>query len=248
MRIAEEANLGFAFYVEHVASALGHADRRAPFSLLLHGAYSFGRGQGHRADCGPPRAPSRPGGASIAAPFYRERRSVEALLWQTRTFVRPAIEKSGKITPGSSTTRDSRRRAFIRSASPGSIADNSASKTIVRSRSRCRQPTNTRACRSPFGSTFPKIGQSIRFAGREPACRRTSSSRPNRKLRSVRSAPRASRACRRGYGINATFRTALTRMDLTYVVGIQSSARLWPPGAGRSGRLRHGPGKVDPRR
>ena len=35
-----------------------------------------------------------------------------------------------------------------------------------------------------------------------------------------------------GYGINTAFRTALTRMGLTYVVGIQSSARLWPPGSG----------------
>ena len=33
-----------------------------------------------------------------------------------------------------------------------------------------------------------------------------------------------------GYGINTAFRTALTRMGLTYVVGIQSSARFWPPG------------------
>ena len=35
-----------------------------------------------------------------------------------------------------------------------------------------------------------------------------------------------------GYGINTAFRTALTRMGLTYVVGIQSSAQLWPPGSG----------------
>ena len=35
-----------------------------------------------------------------------------------------------------------------------------------------------------------------------------------------------------GYGINTAFRTALTRMGLTYVVGVQSSARLWPPGSG----------------
>ena len=35
-----------------------------------------------------------------------------------------------------------------------------------------------------------------------------------------------------GYGINTAFRTALTRIGLTYIVGIQSSARLWPPGAG----------------
>ncbi len=35
-----------------------------------------------------------------------------------------------------------------------------------------------------------------------------------------------------GYGINTAFRTALTTMGLTYVVGIQSSARLWAPGTG----------------
>jgi SRSO17 transposase len=35
-----------------------------------------------------------------------------------------------------------------------------------------------------------------------------------------------------GYGINTAFRTALTQMGLTYVVGIQSSARLWSPGTG----------------
>jgi SRSO17 transposase len=41
-----------------------------------------------------------------------------------------------------------------------------------------------------------------------------------------------------GYGINTAFRTALTRMGLTYVVGVQSSARLWPPGAGKVGPQR----------
>jgi hypothetical protein len=34
-----------------------------------------------------------------------------------------------------------------------------------------------------------------------------------------------------GYGINTAFRTALTKMGRTYVVGIQSSARLWSSGA-----------------
>ena len=35
-----------------------------------------------------------------------------------------------------------------------------------------------------------------------------------------------------GYGINTAFRTALMKMGLTYVVGIQSSARLWSSGTG----------------
>ena len=37
-----------------------------------------------------------------------------------------------------------------------------------------------------------------------------------------------------GYGINTAFRGALTKMCLTYVVGIQSSARLWSSGTGPS--------------
>ena len=35
-----------------------------------------------------------------------------------------------------------------------------------------------------------------------------------------------------GFGITRAFRTALTRMGLTYAVGIQSSAQLWMPGSG----------------
>ena len=50
-----------------------------------------------------------------------------------------------------------------------------------------------------------------------------------------------------GYGINTAFRTGLTRLGLTYVVGVQSSAQLWSPGSGRS-RPRHGAGKVGRRR
>jgi len=35
-----------------------------------------------------------------------------------------------------------------------------------------------------------------------------------------------------GYGIDTAFRTGLGELGLTYVVGIQSSTSLWPPGAG----------------
>src|SRR6516164_11108835 len=35
-----------------------------------------------------------------------------------------------------------------------------------------------------------------------------------------------------GYGTNTAFRTALSRMSLTYVVGVQSSVRLCPPRSG----------------
>ncbi len=35
-----------------------------------------------------------------------------------------------------------------------------------------------------------------------------------------------------GYGIDTEFRTGLTALDLLYVVGVQSSISLWPPGTG----------------
>jgi SRSO17 transposase len=35
-----------------------------------------------------------------------------------------------------------------------------------------------------------------------------------------------------GYGIDTDFRTGLTALDLRYVVGVQSSTSLWPPGTG----------------
>jgi SRSO17 transposase len=35
-----------------------------------------------------------------------------------------------------------------------------------------------------------------------------------------------------GYGIDTGFRTGLTALDLLYVVGVQSSISLWPPGTG----------------
>ncbi len=34
-----------------------------------------------------------------------------------------------------------------------------------------------------------------------------------------------------GYGVDTAFRTALTELGLVYVVGIQSSTSLWPPGS-----------------
>jgi SRSO17 transposase len=36
----------------------------------------------------------------------------------------------------------------------------------------------------------------------------------------------------RGYGVDTALRTGLTTMGLPYVVGIQSSTSLWPPGSG----------------
>jgi len=88
----------FAFYVEHVASALGHADRRAPFRSYCTGLIL----PGERKSIEPIAArlePRRVQGAHQSLHHFVANAdwSQEALLRQVRTFVLPAIEKSGRI-------------------------------------------------------------------------------------------------------------------------------------------------------
>ena len=40
-----------------------------------------------------------------------------------------------------------------------------------------------------------------------------------------------------GYGNDSKFRAGLTKMGLAYVVGVQSTARLWPPARTLARRL-----------
>ena len=86
--------------------------------------------------------------------------------------------------------------AAIRSASPGNIAGNWASRTIARWRYRCRWPTITPVCRWRTVCICQKTGrQTMSGAGRW-AFRTMSYSKQNRKLHSTRSVGPARRVCR----------------------------------------------------
>ena len=76
------------------------------------------------------------------------------------------------FVPGSSTTPAFPSTASIRSACRISTAGRPASRTIARSRCRCRWPTITRACRWRIGCIFPRAGRRMRRAARRPAYRR----------------------------------------------------------------------------
>ena len=94
-----------------------------------------------------------------------------------------------------------------------------------------------RACPSPTGSICRRAGQTIRDrrakAGvPEDVVFRT---KPEIALDQIRAAlaagvPQGVVLADAGYGIDTAFRTGLTEMGFTYVVGIQSSMSLWPPG------------------
>src|SRR5208337_334159 len=87
-----------ASYLEHLASSLGNADRRVPFGSYCKGLIL----PGERKSVEPIAArvePSRVQGAHQSLHHFVANAdwSQEALLRQVRTFVLPAIEKSGGV-------------------------------------------------------------------------------------------------------------------------------------------------------
>jgi SRSO17 transposase len=237
----EGSEARFASYVEHMASALGHADRRTPFRSYRAGLIL----PGERKSVEPIAArvePRRVQGAHQLLHHFAANAdwSQADLLRRVRTFVLPAIEKSGRISAWIVDDTGFPRRAFIRSASPGNIAV-----------SLCEQDN----CQVAVSLSAANEHASLPIAFRlylpedwaaDPVRRERAGvpedgvfkTKPQIALDQIKAAraegvPEGVVLADAGYGTNTAFRTALTRMGVTYVVGVQSSARLWPPGAGR---------------
>ena len=165
--------------------------------------------------------------------------SQEDLLRRVRAFVLPAIEKSGKIS------------AWI-------VDDTGFPKKGVHSvgvaRQYCGQLGKQDNCQVAVSLSAANEHASLPIAFRlylpedwaaDPVRRARASipedvvfkTKPQIALDQIRAAraegvPEGVVLADAGYGINTAFPTALTRMGLTYVVGIRSSAQLWPPGSG----------------
>ena len=230
----------FASYVEHMASTLGHADRRTPFRSYCTGLIL----PGERKSVEPIAArvePRRVQGAHQSLHHFVANAdwSQEDLLRRVRTFVLPAIEKSGRI------------RAWI-------VDDTGFPKKGVHSvgvaRQYCGQLGKQDNCQIAVSLSVANEHASLPIAFRlylpedwaaDPVRRARAGvpedvvfkTKPQIALDQIKAAraegvPEGVVLADAGYGINTAFRTALTRMGLTYVVGVQSSARLWPPGAG----------------
>ena len=231
-----------ASYLEHLASTLGHADRRAPFGFYCKGLIL----PGERKSVEPIAArvePRRVQGAHQSLHHFVANAdwSQEALLRQVRTFVLPAIEKSGGV------------KAWI-------VDDTGFPKKGVHSvgvaRQYCGQLGKQDNCQIAVSLSVANERASLPIAFRlylpedwpaDPVRRARAGvpedvvfkTKPQIALDQIKAAraegvPEGVVLADAGYGINTAFRTALTRMGLTYVVGVQSSARLWPPGAVRS--------------
>jgi hypothetical protein len=130
-----------------------------------------------------------------------------------------------------------RKRASILSELRGSTADRWASRTTAGSRSACRWPPSRPACLRGISLYLPEnwagdaerrrkagVPEEVRFQTKqEIALDQIRSLREEGVERGVVLADAA-------YGNDHGFREELEKLELEYVVGIQSSTSVWPPG------------------
>jgi SRSO17 transposase len=229
----------FAAYVERLAGVLGHADRAAPLKAYCTGLIL----PGERKSIEPIAARVEPGRVQAAHQSLhhfvaKADWSDEALLAVVRAEVLPGIERHGPI------------RAWI-------IDDTSFPKkgqhSVGVARQYCGQRGKQDNCQIAVTLSVANAHASLPVAYRlylpevwakDPERRVKAGvpdevvfqTKPEIALDHIRSALAAGIAhgvvlADAGYGVDTGFRTALTALGLLYVLGIQSSTSLWPPGS-----------------
>jgi len=228
----------FAAYVEHLAQALGHADRVAPLKAYCTGLIL----PGERKSVEPMAArlePTRVQAAHQSLHHFVAKAdwSDEALLALVRARVLPEMERHGPI------------RAWV-------VDDTGFPKkgrhSVGVTRQYCGQIGKQDNCQVAVTLSVASLHASLPMAYRlylpdlwaEDRERRAKAgvpegvafrTKPEIALDQIRSALAAGVSpgvglADAGYGVDTAFRTALTDLGLTYNLGIQSSTTLWPPG------------------
>ncbi len=228
----------FAAYVEALGAALGHAARMAPFGSYCAGLLL----PGERKSVEPMAARVQPGRVQAAPQSLhhlvaKADWSDAAVLEAVRAWVLPAIQQYGPI------------QAWI-------IDDTGFPKKATHSvgvaRQYCGQLGKQENCQVAVSLSVANEQASLPVAWRlylpqpwaEDPARRSKAgvpealhfaTRPQIALEQIRAAqadgiPPGVVLADAGYGVDTAFRDGITALGLTYVVGIQSSASLWPPG------------------
>jgi SRSO17 transposase len=228
----------FAAYVEALGAALGHADRLAPLRNYCAGLLL----PGDRKSIEPMAARVEPGRVhaahqSLHHPIAKADWSDGAMLTAVRAQVLPAIRQQGPI------------QAWI-------IDDTGFPKKGTHSvgvaRQYCGQLGKQENCQVAVSLSVANEHASLPVAytlylpkvWAEDAARRAKAgvpdelrfaTKPQIALKQIRRAqldgiPVGTVLADASYGVDTDFRDGITALGLTYAVGIQSSASLWPPG------------------
>ena len=230
----------FAVYVERLSSTLGHADRKAPLKAYCTGLIL----PGERKSVEPMAArvePARVQAAHQSLHHFvaKAEWSDEGVLAVVRAEVLPAITRQGAI------------RAWI-------VDDTGLPKkgkhSVGVARQYCGQLGKQDNCQIAVSLSLANDHASLPIAYRlylpeawaNDRARRAKAgvpedivfrTKPEIALDQIRLAlaagvPAGTVLADAGYGNDTAFRSALTEIGLSYIVGIQSSASLWPPGSG----------------
>jgi SRSO17 transposase len=228
----------FAAYVEGLSKALGHADRVAPLKAYCTGLIL----PGERKSVEPMAARVEPGRVQAAHQSLhhfvaKADWSDEGMLGMVRAEVLPAMERQGAI------------RAWI-------VDDTGFPKKGVHSvgvaRQYCGQLGKQDNCQIAVSLSVANDHASLPVAWRlylpeswaNDRARRFKAgvpenvifnTKPEIALDQIRTAllagvPSGVVLADAGYGVDTAFRSGLTAMGLSYIVGIQSSTSLWSPG------------------
>jgi SRSO17 transposase len=234
----ETSESRFAAYMEGLSSALGHADRVGPLKAYCTGLLL----PGERKSIEPMAARMAPGRVQAAHQSLhhfvaKADWSDEAVLVAVRAQVLPALGRQGPI------------RAWI-------VDDTGFPKkgrhSVGVARQYCGQLGKQDNCQIAVSLSVANEQASLPIAYRlylpeawaNDADRRAKAgvpedivfrTKPEIALDQVQVAlaagvPRGVVLADAGYGMDTAFRTGLTEMGLTYIVGVQSSTSLWPPG------------------
>ena len=228
----------FNTYLDALTATLGHADRAAPFQSYCTGLLL----PGERKSVEPMAARLEPERVqathqSLHHLVAKADWSDEAMLSVVRSQVLPAIEQHGAIN------------AWI-------VDDSGFPKKGIQSvgvaRQYCGQLGKQDNCQVAVSLSVANDHASLPIAyqlylpeawANDPARRRKAGvpedivfqTKPQIALAQIRSAllagvPSAVVLADAGYGVDTGFRDGITELGLRYVVGIQSSTTLWPPG------------------
>ena len=228
----------FAAYIEGLANAAGHEDRRAPLKnyckgLLLPGERKSIEPMAARLD-GENVQPMR---QSLHHLVAKAPWSDEVLLQEVRGHVLPVMQKQGPVV------------AWI-------VDDTGFPKkgqhSVGVTRQYCGQVGKQENCRIAVSLSVATWGSSLPIAYRlylpkdwaEDDARRKKAdvpeavefqTKPEIALDQIRAAVAAEAPCGvvladAAYGTNTEFRDELTKLELEYVVGVQSSVTVWTPG------------------
>jgi SRSO17 transposase len=228
----------FATYVEHLAPALGHADRVAPLKAYCTGLIL----PGERKSVEPMAARLEP--ARVQAVHQSLHHFVakadwsdEALLALVRAEVLPEIERHGPIlawvVDDTSFPKKGRHSVGVTRQYCGQVGKQDNCQIAVTLSVASRHASLPIAYRLYLPELWAEDRERRAKAGvPEEVKFRT---KPDIALDQIRSAladgvSQGVVLADAGYGVDTAFRTALTDLGLAYILGIQSSTTLWPPG------------------